>query len=104
MNDRTSEEPSAGVPVVVDNDAASRFEAILDGEVVAFADYVDRGDRVELPHTVVDPSMRGRGIGAIIVGHALRSIRASERGVIPTCWYVAQYIDRHPEHADLLTS
>jgi len=98
VNDRP-----AGVPVVVDNEAASRFEAILDGDVVAFADYVDRGDRVELPHTVVDRAMRGRGIGAIIVAHALDSIRASGRGVIPTCWYVAQFIDEHPDHADLLS-
>jgi uncharacterized protein len=24
--------------------------------------------------------------------------------IIPSCWYVAQWIRQHPEHADLLTT
>jgi predicted GNAT family acetyltransferase len=34
----------------------------------------------------------------------LASIRSSGRTVVPTCWYVAQFIDGHPDYADLLAS
>jgi predicted GNAT family acetyltransferase len=102
MNER--DHPSAIGPVVVDNRAESRFEVLVDGEVVGFADYVERGDRVELPHTVVDRSMRGRGIAAILVERVLDDIRDSGRTVVPTCWFVAQFIDGHPDYADLLAS
>lgn len=100
MNDR--DHPSAIGPVVVDNREASRFEVLVDGDVVGFADYVDLGDRVELPHTVVDRAMRGRGIAALLIERALDDVRASGRTVVPSCWYVAQFIESHPDYADLL--
>ncbi len=102
MTDR--DHPSAIGPVVIDNAAASRFEVLIDGEVVGFADYVVRGDTIELPHTVVDRSVRGRGVAAVLVERSLASIRESGRTVVPTCWYVAQFIDGHPAYADLLAS
>ncbi|MFN8021743.1 MAG: GNAT family N-acetyltransferase [Acidimicrobiales bacterium] len=102
MNER--DHPSAIGPVVIDNRAASRFEVLVDGEVVGFADYIEHGDLVELPHTVVDRSVRGRGIAAILVERVLDDIRRSGRTVVPTCWFVAQFIDAHPDYADLLAS
>jgi uncharacterized protein len=38
------------------------------------------------------------------VRHALDDVRAAGRTVIPTCWYVAQFIDEHPEYEDLLAA
>jgi uncharacterized protein len=99
MTDR--DHPSAIGPIVIDNAAASRFEVLIDGEVVGFADYIDRGGVIELPHTVVDRSVRGRGVASILVERSLASIRESGRTVLPTCWYVAQFIDGHPDWADL---
>jgi predicted GNAT family acetyltransferase len=101
-NDR--DHPSAIGPIVVDNRDAHRYEVLLDGEVVGFADYVERGDRVELPHTVIDRSMRGRGLAAILVERVLDDVRDSGRTVVPTCWYVAQFIDGHPDYADLVAN
>ena len=100
MTDR--DHPSAIGPIVIDNPSASRFEVLIDGEVVGFADYVVRGDVVELPHTVVDRSVRGRGMAAILVERSLVSIRASGRTVLPTCWYVAQFIDTHAGYDEIL--
>jgi predicted GNAT family acetyltransferase len=94
--------PSAIGPLVIDNLAASRFEVLIDGNVVGFADYVVRDDVVELPHTVVDRAVRGRGVAALLVERTLESIRASGRTVVPTCWYVAQFIETRPDFADLL--
>lgn len=102
MNDR--DHPSAIGPIVVDNRDASRYEVLLDGEVVGFADYVERGDRIELPHTVVDRSVRGRGIASVLVERVLDDVRSSGRTVVPSCWYVAQFIDSHPGYADLVAT
>jgi predicted GNAT family acetyltransferase len=84
------------------NADASRYELVDRGSVVAFADYVERPDAVVLPHTVVDPSRRGQGLGARIVRQALDDVRTSGRKVVPTCWYVAEFIGANTEYADLL--
>ena len=80
----------------------SRYEATLDGEVVAFADYQVRGSIVVMPHTVTIPARRGNGYAAQVVQYALDDIRAADRKVVASCWYVAKFIDEHPEAADLL--
>jgi predicted GNAT family acetyltransferase len=88
-------------PVVTRNDDARRYEIRVDGEQVGIADYVVDGDLVVMPHTVIDPSRRGQGLAAVLVAAALDDIRSSGRRVVPSCWYVAEFIDAHPDYADL---
>ena len=100
----TEHPPNPGPPEVtlLHNAARSRYEAVLDGQVVAFADYEVTGSIVVLPHTVTTPALRGRGHAGRVVRFALDEIRTSGRKVIPRCWYVARFIDEHPEYADLV--
>ena len=77
---------------------------MIDGQLVGVAAFVVDGSTVVLPHTEIDPAKRGHGLGAILVKGALDDIRARGGVVIPTCWYVRQYIDEHPEEADLLAA
>ena len=79
-----------------------RYELVEDDEVIGFADYAVRGDTVVFPHTVIDPGRRSEGLGAVLVQGALEDVRPTGRRVVPTCWYVAQFIDTHPDFADLL--
>ena len=72
--------------------------------VVAIADYVEQSGVVVFPHTVVDPRLRGRGLGAELVQQALDDVRSSGRHVIATCWYVADFIESNPTYADLLAA
>lgn len=88
--------------VVTKNEAASRYELHVDGELAGIADYVERDGTVVLPHTVIDGSRRGQGLGAVLVQGALDDIRPSGRTVVPSCWYVAEFIDEHPSYKDLL--
>jgi len=88
--------------IVVDRPERGRYEATIDGELVAFAEYQVRGDLVVLPHTLTLRQYRGNGYAAQVVRRALDDIRAAGRRVVPTCWYVAQYIDEHPDDADLV--
>lgn len=84
------------------NDEGRRYELIVDGQLVGVADYRVDGDDVILPHTEIEAGRRGQGLGAILVQGALDDVRAQGRTVIPTCWYVREYIDAHPSEADLI--
>jgi predicted GNAT family acetyltransferase len=72
--------------------------------MVGIADYRIDGSTVVMPHTEIQPRRRGHGLGAILVKAALADIRAADRTVVPSCWYVREYIDEHPEEADLVAS
>jgi len=86
---------------VVDNRARHRFELAVDGGM-AVAEYVLDAGSITFTHTVVPAALEGRGIGSRLVGAALRDV--AERGlrVVPRCAFVAAYIGRHPEFADLV--
>ncbi len=87
---------------VVHNPAAQRFEVRLEGHL-AVLDYVLRDARtVIFPHTEVPPALEGRGIGSRLARAALDWAAAQGYRVIPTCWFVAGYIRRHPEYQHLL--
>jgi predicted GNAT family acetyltransferase len=79
-----------------------RYEIRVDGEVAGFADYHEEGDTVVLPHTVVDPARRGLGLAAVLIRFALDDIAHSGRQVVPSCWYVASFIDRHQEYRSMV--
>jgi predicted GNAT family acetyltransferase len=87
---------------VRDNPVHSRYELYVDGELVGIADYRVQGDVVVMPHTQIDRDRRGNGLGAELVKGALDDIRASGRTVVAQCWYVAEFIDEHPEYQALL--
>lgn len=89
---------------VVRNDAASRYEAHLDGEVVGVLTFVRTPEAVDLEHTVVEREHRGQGIGERLAEAALDDARESGGQVIPTCPFVADYIRDHPEHEDLVAA
>ena len=89
---------------VRDNPDRSRYEIFVDEAMVGIADYVVRSDSIVFPHTVIDPAMRGQGLAAQLVQVALDDARRAGRTVVPQCWYVAQFIDEHPQYRDLLAA
>lgn len=86
------------------NEDRRRYELSADGQVVSIADYHVDGPRVVFPHTVTTPAMRGQGFAERLVAAALDDVRASGRTVVPACWFVASFIDEHPEYADLIAA
>ncbi len=88
--------------VVQDNAERSRFEITVDDELVGVADYRVNGDVVVLPHTEIVSNRRGQGLAAELVRGTLDEIRHRGQTVVPSCWYVAQFIDEHPDYKDLL--
>jgi len=86
------------------NIEASRYELYVDGALTGIADYRIDGDRIVFPHTEIEASRRGNGLGAVLVQGALDDVMPSGRTVVPRCWYVAQFIDEHPEYQALVTA
>ena len=89
---------------VRNNAAASRYELFVDDELVGVADYAVAGDRVVFPHTEIARARRGKGLGAVLVKGALDDVRPTGRAVVPRCWYVAEFIDDHPEYQELVAT
>lgn len=85
---------------VRDNKAQNRFELDVEG-AVAFANYRLTPSTVIITHTETPRALRGRGIASELVKGALELIRADGRKVVAGCSFVADYLDRHPEVADL---
>lgn len=89
---------------VSDNTEAHRFEARVgdDSAVAGFVVYERRPDEVELVHTEVDDAYEGQGVGSALARGALDAIRAEGLPVVPTCEFIAGWIDKHPDYADLV--
>lgn len=80
----------------------SRYEILVDGDVVGIADYVESDDVLVFPHTEIDAQLRGRGLGEQLVRAALHDVRTSGRKVVPRCWFVAEFVELNPEYGDLV--
>jgi predicted GNAT family acetyltransferase len=86
---------------VRDNKALSRFELDAEGGL-AFANYRLTPSAVIITHTETPRSLRGHGIASELVEGALQLIRADGLKVIAGCGFVVDYLDKHPEFADLV--
>jgi predicted GNAT family acetyltransferase len=86
---------------VRDNAESHRFELDADGHV-AFSNYKRDGSTITVLHTEVPSALNGRGIGSALVRGLLDIARAQRLTVKPLCPFVAGYIAKHPEYADLL--
>ena len=80
----------------------SRYELLIDDELVGIADYQERDGVLVIPHTEIVAERRGNGLGDVLVQGALDDVRARGQKVVPACWFVREYVERHPEAADLL--
>jgi predicted GNAT family acetyltransferase len=80
---------------------ARRFAADVDGKT-AYITYreLDR-QRLELDHTYVPQERRGGGIASQLTARALEYARERGFRVVPSCPFVAAYIERHPEYREL---
>ena len=93
---------------VVDNPERSRFELVRTtpaGPVVlGFLEHhplPDDASVAVLPHTVIDRRWRGQGLGEVLVQGAMDHVRSTGRTVVPRCWFVVEFLELHPEYADL---
>jgi uncharacterized protein len=83
------------------NLATDRFEIQIKNQI-AVLNYTQRGDIITFTHTGVPTKLEGRGIGSQLVHAGLEYARERALKVVPLCWFVAGYIERHPEYRSLI--
>jgi predicted GNAT family acetyltransferase len=88
---------------VVDHAAALQYEITIDGELAGVIRYTRDGDTITMLHTEVEPKWEHHGVGSELVQRALEDVRAKGEHVVPLCPFVAAYLRRHPDYADIVS-
>jgi len=89
---------------IVHDEAGQRFTLERDGQA-SYLVYRRRGDStVDFVSTYTPPALRGRGIAARIVEQALQWAESQGLQVVPSCWFVAEYVERFPAWKRVLAS
>lgn len=57
---------------------------------------------IDLRSTLVPPHLRGRGMGTELVRQVLDWAREQGYRVIPSCSFVARFLEQNPEYQDLV--
>lgn len=85
-------------PIEVSHDSqAGCFEVVVDGHR-AHLDYRQLDEQtLDYYHTFVPDALRGKGIAAILTRAALEYAQSKELGVVPSCSYVAVYMQRQAQ-------
>src|SRR5687768_4732938 len=79
------------------NEAESRFEILLDGQL-AFAEYQRAGNYIIFTHTEVPDAFAGRGFGGKLAYTALEHAKAQGYRVQALCPFMNTYVKRHKEY------
>ncbi|MFB6877482.1 GNAT family N-acetyltransferase [Streptomyces sp. NPDC056323] len=94
-------EQTTTAPLVRRVDARHRYEIVVDEERAGLTAYRDRDDQRVFFHTEIDDVHAGQGLAAILVEQALTDVRTSGKRIVPVCPYVAKFLTRHQEFADI---
>jgi predicted GNAT family acetyltransferase len=86
---------------VTDNPAEHRFE-LKAGDHVAVAYYTLAPGVITFTHTEVPTALSGKGIGSKLARGALEQVRARGLKVVPKCPFIAAFIAKNAEFADLV--
>jgi len=94
-------EPDQPTYLVARDDATSRYTVTADGREVGEAEFILDEGRVLFTHTEIAKDAGRGGLGTLLVREALADVRERGLTVVPLCSFVASYLRRHPEEADL---
>jgi uncharacterized protein len=87
---------------ITNNTDQHRYEATIDGQLAGYCEYNLLREAIMFTHTEVLGAFEGKGVGSAIARHVLDDARAQGLHVIPVCQFIAGYIRKHPDYADLV--
>jgi predicted GNAT family acetyltransferase len=89
--------------IEIDQNEQKFYVLISDQE--CFLNYRTISDNiVEYYRTFVPLSLRNKGIAAKLVKFALNHARENNQKIIPSCPYIASYVDHHPQWQSIIAS
>jgi uncharacterized protein len=101
-DDLGAAEASVAEAVVANVPEASRYELRLDGHLIGLASYQRRDSLIVFTHTEVEEALEGRGFGSRLAHDVLEDARRQGLEIVPACTFIAHYIERNPEYAELV--
>jgi hypothetical protein len=87
---------------IADQPDTRRYAITVDGTRAGQLDYRLEPGLISFTHAEIDPSIEGRGLGSRLVSFALDDARARGLQVLPRCPFVKDYIQSHPDYAELV--
>ena len=87
---------------VVHNSDKQRYEIHVDGILAGITEAHEDGEVVTFPHTKVFEQFEGQGLGSELVAGALDDVRVRGKKIVAQCPYVARFVEKHQDYADLI--
>ena len=84
-----------------DNPESHRYELAVGGEV-AVVIYNLSGQNLMITETLVPVALEGQGIASRLAKHVIADARARNLLILPVCPFFSAYLQKHPEHADVV--
>ena len=82
-------------PTITHNPDTQRFETTIDGHTAYLSYAIIDGNTLNYHYTLVPPQLGGRGVGTALVKHAVEYAEAEGKQIIPSCSFVANYMNKH---------
>ena len=86
---------------VINDLQGSRFVLDVDGNEVYVLYAEDKG-AIDFYSTYTPPQLRGQGLAGKVVLAAFEYAIEKNLKVIPSCWYVRKFLERHSEYQYLV--
>ena len=86
---------------IYDNTESHRYELPVGGEV-AVVIYNLSGQNLMITETLVPVALEGQGIASRLAKHVIADARARNLLILPVCPFFSAYLQKHPEHADVV--
>lgn len=86
---------------VVNDKSGSRFVLTVDGNEI-YALYAEDKESLDIYSTYTPPQLRGQGLAEKVVLAAFEYAKEKKIKVIPSCWYVRTFLDKHSEYQSMV--
>ncbi|MBK7227754.1 MAG: N-acetyltransferase [Ignavibacteriales bacterium] len=85
---------------IINDKQGSRFVLDVDGLEV-YVLYAEDKETIDLYSTYTPPQLRGQGLAEKVVLAAFEYAKEKNFKVIPSCWYVRKFLDKHIEYQNI---
>ena len=87
---------------IINDKQGNRFVLDVSGQEVYIL-YTEDKNTMDLYSTYTSPQLRGKGLAEKVVLAAFEYAKEKNLKVIPSCWYVRKFLEKHAEYQNLVS-